>query len=97
MSPAISTLTTNTGTLTTQHQVGRKGLGKQLLQCVLSRHKLCLTADIPTPSHGLAAQKCKRPEEEEEEGKAKELPCKKRVAGEHKELVTLSRNTNAAT
>ena len=97
MSPAISTLTTNTGTLTTQHQVGGKALGKQLLQCVLSRHKLCLTADIPTPSHGLAAQKCKRPEEEEEEGKAKELPCKKRVAGEHKELVTLSQNTNAAT
>ena len=64
---------------------------------MLSRHKLCLTADIPTPSHGLAAQKCKRPEEEEEEGKAKEVPCKKRVAGEHKELVTLSQNTNAAT
>ena len=97
MSPAISTLTTNTGTLTTQHQVGGKALGKQLLQCVLSRHKLGCQPSDTTPSHGLAAQKCKRPEEEEEEGKAKELPCKKRVAGEHKELVTLSQNTNAAT
>ena len=97
MSPAISTLTTNTGTLTTQHQVGGKALGKQLLQCVLSRHKLGCQLSDTTPSHGLAAQKCKRPEEEEEEGKAKELRCKKRVTGEHKELVTLSRNSHAAT
>ena len=88
---------TNTGTPTTQHQVGGKALGKELLQCVLSRHQFS-AVDIPTPSHGLAAQQCTRPEEEEEEeGKAKELPCKKRVAGEHKELVTLSQNTNAAT
>ena len=89
---------TNTGTPTTQHQVGGKALGKELLQCVLSRHQVS-AVDIPTPSHGLAAQKCKRPEEdeEEEEGKAKELPCKKRDAGEHKELVTLSRNSHAAT
>ena len=63
---------------------------------MLSRHQFS-AVDIPTPSHGLAAQQCKRPEEEEEEGKAKELPCKKRVAGEHKELVTLSRNSHAAT
>ncbi|XP_048813902.1 zinc finger CCCH domain-containing protein 11A-like isoform X2 [Lagopus muta] len=33
--------------------------------------------DIPTSSHGPAAQKCKQSEEEED--KAEELPCKKRV------------------
>ena len=97
MSPAISTLTTNTGTLTTKPQEGGKALGKQLLQCVLSRHKLGCQLSDTTPSHGQAAQKCKRPEEEEEEGKAKELPCKNRVAGEHKELVTQPRNSHAAT
>ena len=61
---------TNTGTPTTQHQVGGKALGKELLQCVLSRHQFS-AVDIPTPSHGRAAQQCKRPEEEEEEGKSK--------------------------
>eukprot|EP00076_Gallus_gallus_P031408 XP_015157489.1 zinc finger CCCH domain-containing protein 11A-like isoform X1 [Gallus gallus] len=41
--------------------------------------------DIPTSSHGPAGKKRKR--SEEEEGKVKELPCKKRVKGGRKEAV----------
>ncbi|XP_019476133.1 zinc finger CCCH domain-containing protein 11A-like [Meleagris gallopavo] len=52
------------------------------------------TVDIPASSHGPAATKRKR---SEETGKARELPRKKRVKGEHKELVTVPQHSNAVT
>ncbi|XP_032299681.1 zinc finger CCCH-type domain-containing-like isoform X2 [Coturnix japonica] len=49
--------------------------------------------DIPVSSHGPAGLKRKR--SEEEKGKAGESPCKKRVKGEHEELVTVPQKSSA--
>ncbi|XP_046783526.1 zinc finger CCCH domain-containing protein 11A-like [Gallus gallus] len=52
-----------------------------------------VTSQLPP----MARLEKKRKRSEEEEGKVKELPCKKRVKGEHRELVTASQKSNAAT